>query len=64
LEDVKIDFVWLDDGLCERLVEAGRRIRRLQIGTGGTKLSDRGIVAILEGCDALEEFGLREAQGW
>ena len=63
LEDVSLDFVWLDDSLCERLVEAGRRVRRLKIGTSGTKLTDKGIVSIFEGCDALEDFGLIEAQG-
>jgi hypothetical protein len=63
LEDVSIDFVWLDDALCERIVEAGRRLRRLKIGTTGTKLTDRGICAIVEGCDALEDLTLEEVQG-
>ena len=63
LEDVSLDFVWLDDPLCEKVVEAGRRIRRLKIGTWGTKLTDKGLVRIFEGCDGLEDFGLVEAQG-
>ncbi|KAJ7251758.1 hypothetical protein B0H12DRAFT_1234037 [Mycena haematopus] len=45
LESLAIDFVWLDDPLCEKI------------------LSDKGIVTILEGCDALEEFVLDEVQG-
>jgi hypothetical protein len=63
LEDVSLDFVWLDDPLCEKVVEAGRRIRRLKVGTSGTKLTDKGLVGIFEGCDALEDFALVEAQG-
>lgn len=63
LEDVSLDFVWLDDPLCAKVVEAGRRIRRLKIGTCGTKLTDKGLISIFEGCDALEEFDLVEAQG-
>ncbi|KAF8580002.1 hypothetical protein K439DRAFT_1260283, partial [Ramaria rubella] len=63
LEDVGLDFVWLDDPLCGKLVEAGRRIRRLTIGTSGTKLTDKGLINIFEGCDSLEDFSLVEAQG-
>lgn len=63
LEDVSFDIVWLDDALCEKLVEAGRRIRTLKLGTRGTKLSDRGIVLIAEGCENLEDFILEEVQG-
>ncbi|KIJ39433.1 hypothetical protein M422DRAFT_32688 [Sphaerobolus stellatus SS14] len=63
LEEVGLDFVWLDDKLCQKLVEAGRKLRRINIGTCGTKLTDVGLVAIFEGCDSLEEFGLVEAQG-
>lgn len=63
LEDVSLDFVWLDDPLCEKVVEAGRRIRKLKVGTSGTKLTDKGLGSIFEGCDALEDFALVEAQG-
>lgn len=63
LEDLSLDFVWLDDSLCERIVEAGRRVRKLKISTSGTKLSDKGLVAIAEGCDALEDLVLEEVQG-
>ena len=63
LDDVSIDFVFLDDQLCERIVEAGRRIKRLRIGTSGTKLTDKGICTLVEGCDALEELVLDEVQG-
>ena len=63
LEDVSLDFLWLDDALCEALVKAGRRLRRLRLSTAGTKLSDRGVLAIIEGCDALEELWLDEVQG-
>lgn len=63
LEDVWLDFVWLDDGLCESLVAAGRRLKRLMLSTSGTKLTDRGIVTILEGCDVLEDLSLLEVQG-
>jgi hypothetical protein len=63
LDDVSVDFVFLDDQLCERIVEAGRRIKKLRIGTSGTKLTDKGICTLVEGCDALEEFVLEEVQG-
>lgn len=63
LEDVSVNFIWLDDPLCEKLADAGRRIRRLTLGTSGTKLTDKGIVNILEKCDALEELVLDQVQG-
>ncbi|KAJ6497899.1 hypothetical protein C8R45DRAFT_984585 [Mycena sanguinolenta] len=63
LEYLDLDFVWLDDPLCEKIVDAGRKIQKLSLTTSGTKLSDKGIVTILEGCDALEEFVLDEVQG-
>jgi hypothetical protein len=63
IESVWLDFLWLDDSLCESLVVAGRRLKRLRLGTSGTKLTDKGIVAILEGCDNLEELSLLEVQG-
>ncbi|KAJ7874670.1 hypothetical protein B0H14DRAFT_2717090 [Mycena olivaceomarginata] len=62
LESLSIDFVWLDDPLCEKIVDAGRKIQKLGLTTSGTKLTDKGIVAILEGCDALEDFCL-EVEG-
>ncbi|KAJ7078917.1 hypothetical protein B0H15DRAFT_859723 [Mycena belliarum] len=63
LECLGIDFVWLDDSLCEKIVHAGRKLQKLTLTTSGTKLSDKGIVSILEGCDALEDFVLDEVQG-
>ncbi|KDQ10051.1 hypothetical protein BOTBODRAFT_68789 [Botryobasidium botryosum FD-172 SS1] len=63
LETMKLDFVWLDDALCERIVEAGRKLRALSIGTSGTKLTDKGVVALLGGCDVLEDFALVEVEG-
>lgn len=63
LETLVIDFVWLDDQVCEAVGKAGRKLRSLVIGTSGTKLSDKGIVTIVESCDALEELVLDEVQG-
>jgi len=63
LEDVSLDFVWIDGHLCQKLVEAGQRLKCLTIGTSGTKLTDAGLVALFNGCDSLVEFGLVEAQG-
>ncbi|KAH7108195.1 hypothetical protein BKA62DRAFT_681390 [Auriculariales sp. MPI-PUGE-AT-0066] len=63
LEDVSLDFLWLDDTLCEKLVLASRRLRRLQLSSNGTKLTDRGVHAILEGVDSLEDFRLIEVEG-
>ncbi|KAJ7502764.1 hypothetical protein B0H11DRAFT_1853798 [Mycena galericulata] len=63
LESLNLDFVWLDDSLCEKIVDAGRKIQKLTLTTSGTKLSDKGIVSILEGCEALEELVLDEVQG-
>ena len=63
LEDVSLGFLWLDDQLCDSLVLAGRKLKRLQLATSGTKLTDKGIIAILEGCDVLEELSLVDVQG-
>jgi hypothetical protein len=63
LEELSIDFVWLDDQLCEKIVGAGGKLRKLRIGTIGTKLTDRGVIALIEGCDALTALTLDEVQG-
>jgi hypothetical protein len=63
LEDLNINFVWLDDSLCEKIAEAGWKLRRLCISTSGTKLSDKGLVSILEECEALEDLALVDVQG-
>nr|GAT57683.1 predicted protein [Mycena chlorophos] len=63
LQSLAIDFVWLDDSLCEKIVVAGRKLRELTLSTNGTKLSERGVCAILEGCELLEEIVLDEVQG-
>ena len=63
LEELSIDFVWLDDHLCEKIVEAGGKLRKLRMGTSGTKLTDKGMIALIEGCDALVELTLDEVQG-
>lgn len=63
LEDVWLDFLWLDDTLCDALASAGRRLKRLRLGTSGTKLTDKGVLSIMERCDSLEEFSLLEVQG-
>jgi hypothetical protein len=41
LESLSIDFVWLDDPLCEKIVDAGRKIQKLGLTTSGTKLTDK-----------------------
>ncbi|QRW08089.1 hypothetical protein RhiLY_07088 [Ceratobasidium sp. AG-Ba] len=56
-----LDFVWLDDFVCERLARSS--LKKLVIGTDGTKLTDRGIGALMDGCEALEEFELVNVQG-
>src|SRR5258708_2325240 len=63
LEALQLDFLWLDHTLCEALSQRARKLKRLKFGTIGTKLTDRGILAVLENCDALEEFELCEVQG-
>ncbi|KAF7966330.1 hypothetical protein HWV62_39148 [Athelia sp. TMB] len=63
LDDISIDIVWLDDALCENIVKAGRRLRSISLGTRGTKLSDKGVASITEGCEGLEHIVLDEVQG-
>ncbi|KAF8342261.1 uncharacterized protein EI90DRAFT_3116181 [Cantharellus anzutake] len=63
LEEVQLNFLWLDDTICEALGQSARKLRRLRLGTNGTKLTDRGVLAILESCDTLEELELSEVQG-
>lgn len=64
LQSLDLNFVWLDDPLCERIVKASRRtLKQLTLGTQGTKLTDVGIVTLLEGLEKLEEFGLVHVEG-
>ncbi|KAG8979663.1 hypothetical protein FRB90_008026, partial [Tulasnella sp. 427] len=63
LQSLELNFVWVDDPLCQRIVRAGKRtIRKLTIGTQGTKLTDQGVLTLLEGLDVLEEFGLVDVE--
>lgn len=63
LEDIALDFLWLDDSLCDKLVEASKKLRHLRLSTHGTKLTDRGVLAILEGVDSLEALEFIEIEG-
>ncbi|KAF8891680.1 hypothetical protein BD779DRAFT_1512431 [Infundibulicybe gibba] len=63
LENLALDFIWLDDTLCNQVAESGSRLRKLTLRTSGTKLTDRGIVALLEGCHNLEVFIMDEVHG-
>ena len=62
LECLSLDFVWLDDSICEDIA-ALTRLRKLRLSTGGTKLTDGGIITLMEGCDALQEFTLDDVEG-
>ena len=63
MERLKLNFVWLDDTLCDRIVAVGKKIKTLTIGTMGTKLTDAGVISLLTGCESLEEFALVEVEG-
>ncbi|KIY74268.1 hypothetical protein CYLTODRAFT_416116 [Cylindrobasidium torrendii FP15055 ss-10] len=63
LDQLTLDFVWLDDALCRALAEKMGRLRRLTLSTSGTKLTDEGLEAILSQCDSLEHLCLDEVQG-
>ncbi|KAF8678307.1 hypothetical protein RHS04_05587 [Rhizoctonia solani] len=62
VQHLELDFVWLDDWVCERLARMPR-VKRMTISTGGTKLTDRGVSALVEGCETLEVLELVEVQG-
>ncbi|KIY50175.1 hypothetical protein FISHEDRAFT_71789 [Fistulina hepatica ATCC 64428] len=62
LEELRVDFVWLDDEFCEKIAGL-QHLRRLVLSTTGTKLTDRGMVTLMQGCDALEELTLDDVQG-
>ncbi|KAK7035289.1 hypothetical protein VNI00_012056 [Paramarasmius palmivorus] len=62
LESLLVDLLWLDEMLCDAIAEVGKRLRKLRLTTCGTKLTDPGVVSILESCDDLEEFALDEVQ--
>ncbi|KAF8756904.1 Glycosyltransferase like family 2 [Rhizoctonia solani] len=61
VQHLELDFVWLDDWVCERLARMPR-VKRMTISTGGTKLTDRGVSALVEGCETLEVLELVEVQ--
>jgi len=63
LENVLLDFLWLDDALCEKLAAAAKKIKRLRLSTSGTKLTDRGLNAVLDAAMDLEDFDLTEVEG-
>ncbi|KAL1743140.1 hypothetical protein HDZ31DRAFT_41652 [Schizophyllum fasciatum] len=62
LESLSLDFVWLDDSICEDIA-ALTRLQKLRLSTGGTKLTDCGVITLMEGCDALQEFTLDDVEG-
>lgn len=62
IEELSLDFLWLDDALCDRIVQASKKLQRLCLSTSGTKLTDRGVLAVLE-IDSLEELKLQEVEG-
>lgn len=63
LDSASVDISWLDDALCALIGKTCRKARRLQIGSEGTRLGDKGIINILDACEHLEEFSLVDAQG-
>lgn len=64
LESLEMHFIWLDDPLCEKVVRAlGKKLKRLKFGTHGTKLTDSGVVTLLEGLEILQAFELSDVQG-
>lgn len=64
LERLEVHFVWFDDGVCEKVVKAlGRKLKKLKIGTHGTKFTDAGVGTLLEGLEALQDFELNDVQG-
>ncbi|KAG8872041.1 peroxin [Tulasnella sp. 331] len=64
LESLDLHFVWLDDLLCDKVVNAlGKKLKTLKIGTHGTKLTDVGVTKLLEGLEAMREFELSDVQG-
>lgn len=64
LESLEIHFIWLDDPLCDKIAHAlGKKIKRLKIGTHGTKLTDSGLIALLEGLEVLRDFEMADVQG-
>lgn len=63
LESLTLDFVWLNDALCESITKASRKLRSLSLTTRGTKLTDAGVCCVLEGCGSLEELILDRVQG-
>ncbi|CDZ98295.1 hypothetical protein [Phaffia rhodozyma] len=63
LEKISIESALMDDQLCELITKAGRGVKNVWLRTSGTKLTDKGILAILEDCPSLESFCLSEVQG-
>ncbi|KAG9056727.1 peroxin [Serendipita sp. 407] len=63
LEEVCIDTNWLDESLCQQIGSACSKLRRIEIGSDGSRFSDKSLVTLLPLCEHLEAFTLREVQG-
>lgn len=64
LEALDVNFIWLDDSVCAAIATTlGPKLHSLVVGTAGTKLTDRGLVSLAEGCFSLKDLVLSDVQG-
>ncbi|KDN52534.1 hypothetical protein K437DRAFT_186550 [Tilletiaria anomala UBC 951] len=65
LESVTFDFKFVEDSLLKRLAECcgARKLKELRLKSSGTKVTDKGIVAVMHGCKRLQTLELCKVEG-
>ncbi|PWN48779.1 hypothetical protein IE53DRAFT_177932 [Violaceomyces palustris] len=63
IEFLTLDFQFVDDTLLSGVSESCKKVANLTIRTSGTKMTDKGILAIFQGCNDLRSLTLSEVEG-
>lgn len=62
LSFLTVDSQFVDDALLHQVADL-KRLKQLLIKTSGTKMTDKGVTAVLENCDMLQGLTLTEVEG-
>ncbi|SPO39838.1 uncharacterized protein PSFLO_05319 [Pseudozyma flocculosa] len=63
IETLSLDCQFVEDTVLCQIGETCKKLRHLCISTGGTKMTAKGLSAVLEGCYALESLTLVDVEG-